>query len=258
MILKNLKEKRSIVITDKKLSTRAFSNSGNTSTRTIEGYASLYSTASNDNPSRMLGEFVDLDNSGNYKYQVFTERIMPGAFDLALTQGSLNVVHTVDHDRAKTVGRSGVNLTLSSDDTGLKYTVTIPQDGQATSVQSDLYRSINQGIYQESSFVFTLDDSDPNAQTWSYDADGNLQRSINKISMLFDTSTVLDGAYATGEAQARQRFARSLPETPVNEETKPEEIKVEAPAKEDPILSDYETTTTDLDVYILQTSVDLA
>ena len=72
----------------------------------IEGYALKY-----DKPSEILGGFTR-----------FIERIAPGALDSA---DMSNVVATINHDQNQVLGRSGVNLDLTLDEIGLKFTSRI-------------------------------------------------------------------------------------------------------------------------------------
>ncbi|MGV7699684.1 HK97 family phage prohead protease, partial [Mycobacterium kansasii] len=77
-----------------------------------------------------------------------------------------NVVALFNHDQNQVLGRTGINLQLSVDDTGLKYTLTPPD----TQLGRDLLENIRQGIISQSSFAFTIPD-DTDAQKWTRDGD---------------------------------------------------------------------------------------
>lgn len=149
----------------------------------IEGYAAKY-----NKPSEVLGGFTR-----------FIEQIAPGAFDDA---DMSNVVATINHDPNQVLGRSGVNLTLSSDAIGLKFTVK-PTD---TSFARDLIANIKAGVINQCSFAFTVANTD-GAQDWEEsDQDGvDYERTIRQIDRLFDVSVVTTPAYPDTEVQVGQR-----------------------------------------------------
>lgn len=149
----------------------------------IEGYALKY-----DKPSEILGGFTR-----------FIERIAPGALDGA---DMSNVVATINHDQNQVLGRSGVNLDLTLDEIGLKFTV-IPTD---TSFARDLITNIKAGVINQCSFAFTVAPDD-DAQDWiDSTRDGvDYERTIRKIDHLFDVSIVTTPAYPDTEAKVGER-----------------------------------------------------
>lgn len=149
----------------------------------IEGYALKY-----DNPSEILGGFVR-----------FREHIAPGA--LSNTDMS-NVVATINHDQNQVLGRSGVNLTLTPDKVGLKFSVK-PTD---TTFARDLIANIKAGVINQCSFAFTVADND-DAQEWQESTrDGvDYERTIRQIDHLYDVSVVTTPAYPDTEATVGQR-----------------------------------------------------
>ncbi|MFN8336297.1 MAG: HK97 family phage prohead protease [Cyclobacteriaceae bacterium] len=107
MRLKALKERRYTTIPDKGINVR--SEQTEAGERYIEGYAALFIE-----DSKLIAEYC------NNKPIAFIERILPGAFDEALESKSLNVIHTIDHDRTKMVARTASGtLQLSVDEKGL-------------------------------------------------------------------------------------------------------------------------------------------
>lgn len=149
----------------------------------IEGYALKY-----DKPSEILGGFTR-----------FIERIAPGALDGA---DMSNVVATINHDQNQVLGRSGVNLNLTLDEIGLKFTI-IPTD---TSFARDLITNIKAGVINQCSFAFTVAPDD-DAQDWvDSTRDGvDYERTIRKIDHLFDVSIVTTPAYPDTEAKVGER-----------------------------------------------------
>ncbi len=149
----------------------------------IEGYAFKY-----DKPSEVLGGFVR-----------FVEHIAPGALDKT---DMSNVVATINHDQNQVLGRSGVNLTLTPDRTGLKFRVK-PTD---TSFARDLITNIKAGVINQCSFAFTVPDND-DAQDWvDSTRDGvDYERTIRQIDHLYDVSVVTTPAYPDTEAKVGQR-----------------------------------------------------
>ena len=117
----------------------------------------------------------------------FREMIAPGAFD-----GRLNddVRATIDHEGGLNVlGRTKSNtLKLSIDDTGLKYELTPPE----TNAGRDIVEIVKRGDIDQSSFAFRMA---AGGDEYSEDDDGNVTRTIKKISKLFDVSPVTYPAY---------------------------------------------------------------
>ena len=102
--------------------------------RTLTGYAALYNTE-----TRIAG--------------LFREVLEPGAFRAALARKD-DVRALFNHDPNKVLGRaSSGTLTLDEDETGLRYTVTLPdtQDGR------DLWTLVQRGDVSQSSFAFSVD-----------------------------------------------------------------------------------------------------
>jgi len=203
MILKSIKEKRTISLRDQKINVRAIT--GDTGQRYIEGYAATF-----NNESKLLVEYH------NGRMIEFTEIIQPGAFDTVLADPNLNVIHTIDHDRSKMLARTtSGTLQLSVDDYGLKYRFEVPN----TTIGNDLYEMVSRGDYYESSFVFTLDET---GEVWTKRPDGTILRTIVAITGLHDTSNVVDGAYAKTVS-----IARNLSDLIESEELKEENREAE-------------------------------
>jgi len=135
----------------------------------IVGYAAVYNRLS-------------LDLGG------FREMILPGAFDkvLARQRGKQDVIAVFNHDPNILLGRtSSGTLELSSDDKGLKYSVTPP------ATRADILELINRRDVKGSSFAFTVS---KDGESYASDAGGAV-RSIREISGLYDVGPVVNPAY---------------------------------------------------------------
>ena len=150
----------------------------------IEGYALKFNRASDP-----LG-------FGEYK---FREKIDPHALDNADMR---NVVALFNHDQSQVLGRTGVNLELSVDETGLRYKLTPPD----TQLGHDLVENVREGIISQSSFAFTIpDDSDAEKWTRDGDAEAPYNRLIRSIDHIYDVSPVTTPAYPDTEVKVGAR-----------------------------------------------------
>ena len=140
--------------------------------RTVEGYGVVF-----DSPSVDLG---------------FTETIHKGA----ITQETINtsdVFCRFNHDNNKILARSKKgkgSLELSIDDTGVKYRFQAPK----TALGDELLEYLERGDITASSFAFTIDSKDKDAEKWT-NRDGTLYRDIYKIQRLYDVAPVFQPAY---------------------------------------------------------------
>jgi HK97 family phage prohead protease len=147
----------------------------------IEGYAAVFNKPSQD-------------------FGGWNERIAPGAFADVLTD---DAVALFNHDMNYVLGRNGVNVTLSEDERGLKYTVKLPD----TSFAKDLRNLIKDGIIHQSSFAFTVKE-----QEWKHSdkREEPSVRTIKKVKRLYDVSPVTTPAYPDATVGARS-FAETKP-----------------------------------------------
>jgi len=148
-------------------------NEDNEESRTIEGYALKFNTRSEPLADNYFIETLDrscLDDT-----------------DMS------NVVVTFNHDQSNVLGRTGVNLDLYVDDTGLRFKANLPN----TTLANDVLENIRAGIVSKCSFAFTLPD-DSNADEWKRVNDDGVQfeRTIRKIDKLYDVSVVTTPAYS--------------------------------------------------------------
>ena len=154
----------------------------------ITGYAAKYNVR-----STLLGNF--------------REEIKPGAFDRALREQSHPVVALWNHDSNQVLGstRSGT-LAVETDDTGMRYSVEIPD----TTLGRDLSVLISRGDVWGSSFAFTIGAKD--GESWA-EEDGQAVRYVHEVEGVYDVSPVLSPAYEDATAsvvmRSYERFLQS-------------------------------------------------
>lgn len=154
----------------------------------ITGYAAKYNVR-----STLLGNF--------------REEIKPGAFDRALREQTHPVVALWNHDSNQVLGstRSGT-LAVETDDTGLRYSVEIPD----TTLGRDLSVLIARGDVWGSSFAFVL--NQPHGESWA-EEDGQAVRYVHEVEGVYDVSPVLSPAYEDATAsvvmRSYERFLQS-------------------------------------------------
>lgn len=153
---------------------------------TVVGYGAVFNSMSND-----LGGF--------------REYIAPKAFEGRLED---DVRFLVNHDANLVLARTTNNtLRLSVDEKGLRYEADMPN----TSTARDLMELLKNGTISQSSFAFTVEDD-----SWEI-KDGMNIRTINKVSRLYDVSSVTYPAY---NAASSSVALRSMEEWQEKEEAK--------------------------------------
>ena len=168
-------------------------------TQVLTGYAAVYNRFS-----------LPLREGGSQ----FREIILPGAFDKVLNRqrGKSDVVALLNHDANLILGRtSSGTLELSSDEKGLRYTVTPPD----TQVGRDTLELVRRRDLRGSSFAFAVDVG--KGERWTSDDQGAV-REIREVSLLADVSVVLTPAYPASSVTVAQRsyeawLATQAPET---------------------------------------------
>lgn len=166
---------------------------------TVVGYGAVFNSESND-----LGGF--------------REYIAPGAFDGRLED---DVRFLVNHDANLILARTtNGTLRLSVDDKGLKYEADMPN----TSTARDLIELLKNGTISQSSFAFIVEDD-----SWEV-RDGINYRTINKVSQLYDVSSVTYPAYNNASSSVA---LRSMEEWKEKEEAKKDEQNLEGIKEED-------------------------
>jgi len=119
-----------------------------------------------------------------------------------------NVILNFNHDDSKILARNSKieglgSLTLTVDDKGLFFDA-IPTN---TTYARDLITNIESGIVGKCSFVFSMDWSDNDAQTWDWDngTRGFDLRTIHKIHKISDVSIVTSPAYESTSSTVYKR-----------------------------------------------------
>lgn len=194
----------------------------NVDTRTIEGYAIVFNSQSED-----LG---------------FREVIAPSA----VTEDTINtsdVFCLFNHNPEKVLARSKYgkgSLTLTLDDRGLKYSFEVPN----TELGNELLEHVRRGEIDGSSFAFIVS-TDDGSEVWE-NINGTTHRTINKIECLVDVSPVWQPAYSATSVSARAKemlneMEKEKLEKLENEITTNEEEQVEEVEKETTDTEEVET-----------------
>jgi hypothetical protein len=160
---------------------------------TVVGYGAVFNSMSND-----LGGF--------------REYISPKAFEGRLED---DVRFLINHDGMPLARTTNGTLRLSVDEKGLKYEADMPN----TSTARDLMELLKNGTISQSSFAFTVEED-----SWEV-KDGMNIRTIDKVSQLYDVSSVTYPAY---NAASSSVALRSMKEWQEKEEAKKLEESLKA------------------------------
>lgn len=169
--------------------------------RKISGYAAVFGE-----------EFTQLKTRYG---ETFFEKISTGAFTKTLSDESRKKFMLVNHDWNKVVGRSGVNLTLTEDEKGLRFDLDVP----ATTEGNDLLENVRLGLIDGCSFGFNIIN-----QVTRWDDDWNFYRDITEVDLFEVTATPLP-AYTDTEISARSEL--SIKDLRAEAEQKPESTNEE-------------------------------
>ena len=189
----------------------------NVDTRTVEGYAIVFNSQSED-----LG---------------FREVIAPSA----VTEDTINtsdVFCLFNHNPEKVLARSKYgkgSLTLVLDDRGLKYSFEVPN----TELGNELLEHVRRGEIDGSSFAFIVS-TDDGSEVWE-NINGTTHRTINKIECLVDVSPVWQPAYSATSVSARAKEMLNTMEKEKLEKLEEKDIK---PTEEQVEEEEKETTDT--------------
>lgn len=186
-------------------------------TRTVEGYAIIFDSLSED-----LG---------------FREVIAKGA----VTEDTINrsdVFCLFNHNPDKVLARSKYgegSLSLQVDDKGLKYNFEVPN----TELGNELIEHLRRGEIDGSSFAFIVS-ADEGSEKWE-NKEGTTYRTINKIECLCDVSPVWQPAYSATSVSAR---AKEMLNTMEQEKLEQLENEKDIKPTEEPKVEEEETTNT--------------
>lgn len=153
----------------------------NSETRTVEGYAVVFNSQSED-----LG---------------FFETIAPSAVTVDVINRS-DVFALLNHNPDKVLARCRYgegSLSLSIDEKGLKYSFQAPN----TELGNELIEHIRRGEIDSSSFAFIVS-SEEGSEKWE-NINGTTYRTINRIECLCDVSPVWTPAYSATSVSARAK-----------------------------------------------------
>ena len=181
----------------------------NSETRTVEGYAVVFNSQSED-----LG---------------FFETISPSAVTVDVINRS-DVFALLNHNPDKVLARCRYgegSLSLSIDEKGLKYSFQAPN----TELGNELIEHIRRGEIDSSSFAFIVS-SEEGSEVWE-NINGTTHRTINKIESLVDVSPVWTPAYSATSVSARAKeMLNTMEQEKLNEVTKDEKVMTEEQVEE--------------------------
>jgi len=127
----------------------------------------------------------------------FREIIRPGAFRGALNRDDLDVKLLFNHDPSTVMARTkNGTLKLDENTVGLKYEAELND----TQTARDLYKLIQRGDVDQSSFAFRVADD---GLEISEESDGLALRTVKNIAELGDVSPVTYPAYKSSTVSAR-------------------------------------------------------
>ena len=193
----------------------------NSETRTVEGYAVVFNSQSED-----LG---------------FFETISPSAVTVDVINRS-DVFALLNHNPDKVLARCRYgegSLSLSIDEKGLKYSFQAPN----TELGNELIEHIRRGEIDSSSFAFIVS-TDDGSEKWE-NINGTTYRTINKIECLCDVSPVWQPAYSATSVSAR---AKEMLNTMEQEKLEQLENEKDIKPTEEPKVEEEETTNTEKEV----------
>lgn len=201
----------------------------NVDTRTVEGYAIVFNSQSED-----LG---------------FREVITPSA----VTEDTINtsdVFCLFNHNPDKVLARCRYgegSLSLSIDEKGLKYSFQAPN----TELGNELIEHIRRGEIDGSSFAFIVS-SEEGSEVWE-NINGTTHRTINKIECLVDVSPVWQPAYSATSVNARAKEMlntmekEKLEQLDNEKDIKPTEEQVKSSEQQDGEVEKETTDTEEVD-----------
>jgi hypothetical protein len=142
----------------------------------------------------------------------FREKFAPTAFDKVLAKKRLDVPLLFNHDDSKILARTtNGTLRIEKTDKGLAYEA----DPVATPTAAEVLTLIRSKTIFGSSFAFTVNEK---GESWDEDGRGNVTRTINEASGLYDLSPVTRAAYPSSALSARSldlwRSARAAAAAP--------------------------------------------
>ncbi len=157
-----------------------------------------------------------LFNTGTKVYDFWYGEIRETILPTALDNTDLSDVYLITgHDvrPEKVLGRTGINLRMETDETGLFIECELPNTAHAR----DIYNLIEQGLVDGMSFGFTCGDK-VNEET--------LTRTITNIDELYEVTITPFPAYKQASIIAQKKRAKELEEARILEEKRAREEKI--------------------------------
>ena len=145
-----------------------------------------------------FNEFSEIMTTKNG--EKFKEIILPTAITNETIKNS-DIFCLLDHNKDKVLARSKFgkgNLKLTINNYGLFYEFEAFDDD----LSKHTYELIRNKVIESSSFAFSINPNDKEAQSWSKE-NGIYIRTIKKIDKLYDVSPVYNAAYATSTCNIR-------------------------------------------------------
>lgn len=146
-------------------------------------------------------------------WSYFRERIDKRAFEgVDMSDVLITYNHNFDYLMART-GNNSAELTI--DDHGVKYSFDPPN----TSVANDVVELISRGTLNGSSFYFSIDEE---GDEWKVGEDGVWERTITRISDLYELGPVSTPWYPQTDAQMKDAGLQVMKRAGI--ELQPEEV----------------------------------
>lgn len=157
----------------------------------------------------------------DWMYGEVRETILPTALEgTDLTNVYLLSGHNIEPD--KVLGRSGVNMKVEVDDTGLYFECTLPNTQEAR----DIYNLVESGIIDGMSFGFRCSD-EVNPET--------MLRTITHIDELYEVSITPFPAYKEASVIARAEKSKQEADQAKADAEKQEQAKAAAEAEQEKV-----------------------
>lgn len=146
----------------------------------------------------MFRDFYDIGRPGTPWH--FRERIMPGAFRDVIDGEPEDTAGLYNHNPDQLLGRySAGTLRLSEDDAGLSYEIDADTEDE---IGRRVVRKIDRGELKGNSFSFEIE---KDGQEWEENEDdGVMERTINRVSALWDVGPVVYPANPTTSLALRE------------------------------------------------------
>ena len=167
-------------------------------------YATTLEARKSNNGKTTIGGHAAVFNSRSQNLGGFYEVLSPGAFSTALADPDLECYSLFNHEpsRVLAVNTNG-SLRLDQDKSGLSQETDL--DGSTGDIR-DMAAHVESGRIKRMSFAMQVA---PDGDEWDM-KDGDVVRSVNKISVLADVSPVTYAAYKAANIGMRSLFGEDV------------------------------------------------